>query len=569
MLDSTLKTARGISYSQLYEGDIPNIESLIEKVPSKTAIAFVSYIIFQMDFRRISKYGREDEFSIIAPVIMQTDEEMKRRFYNFTRGQVNPIDHYINRYAFLQLIDLLLSHHNNENRALTTDDYSNLLKAYLVFCEKHLNLTAKVITNMSFTAEDMLNYYLPVQLLTNDIEYPQNIALELIKSNKFFVDFPKQDKAFAHYFSLFLKYKGLKNASDYMICVFQPALILEINDLRTNEIGFGPENSMFNTFMDNICVDINNYQPDEHLNSLRERPVYKLEEGKYAILSMKFFISKLFGGVLFDMADGLTEIHEFDNRVKAYNTLKQRKGEVFSEQFLLYGLLHNILGKRFPVQIEAPAMRDKIGSGEPDYYARRNDRVFVFEFKDIQMNQVTKTSVNSDVIKSYLYENFVQSKSGRAKGVGQLAKVISEKLSAIYNNVDSHSAYNRLKIYPVLVYSDNNFDIEGVSYYLQKEFKKIKPSVDGYDIKDVIMVSIDMLMMFEIHFKNSRLKFDVIVNEYLAYRNSSSKLQAVPFNKYLFQYAHKKRLMYKHSQTFHQTFDDLLMMEKDMSVNHS
>lgn len=372
MVDLTLKTGRGISYSQLYEGDIPNVESLIENVPSKTAIAFVSYIIFRMDFRRIGKYGREeDEFSIIAPIIMQTDEEMKRRFYNFTGGHVNPIDQYINRYAFLQLIDSLLSHHNNENRALTTDDYTNLLKAYLVFCERYLDFTTGAIMNMTFTAEDMLNYYLPVQLLTNDIECPQNIALELIKSKKFFVDFPKQDKVFAHYFALFLKYKGLKDVSDYTGCVFQPALMLEVNDLRTNEIGFGPDNSMFNTFMDNICVDTNNYQPDEHLNSLRERPVYKLEEGKYAILSMKFFISKLFGGVLFDMADALTEIHEFDDRVKAYNTLKQRKGEVFSEQFLLYGLLHDILGKRFPVQIEGQAMHDKIGSGEPDYYTKK------------------------------------------------------------------------------------------------------------------------------------------------------------------------------------------------------
>ena len=38
-------------------------------------------------------------------------------------------------------------------------------------------------------------------------------------------------------------------------------------------------------------------------------------------------------------------------------------------------------------------------SGEPDYYARRNNRVFIFEFKDVRLDAKTKTSCNYETIR--------------------------------------------------------------------------------------------------------------------------------------------------------------------------
>lgn len=565
MVDLTLKTARGISYSQLYDGETPNLTLLINNIPSRSAIAWLAYIIFRMDFRYIDEYGNEEsELQIFIPIMMQTNEDMKRRISNFMGDYYNGLDQYINRYSLLQLIDFVLSHHNDDNRILKKDDYTNLLKAYFVICDKYLEYTSKAYNSIDISK--LFNLYLPVQPLTNDIEYPRDISLELVKSKKFLIDFPKLDSTFARYINIFLRNRKIESASAYMSCVFEQVVTMVTSEKKTNLIEYSNDSPIQIHFMDNLCIDCGNYRQDESLNSIREFPIYKLSRNRYAILSMRFFINKLFSGILFDMADALVHEGEFENRIKAYITLKQRIGESFSEHYLLYSVLNSILSYRFPIRLEGQMMHEILASGEPDYYARRNSRIFLFEFKDIQMNQATKSSLNYEDIKTYLYENFVCSKSGRPKGIGQLVKVISLKLCDIFNKIDAFPSHECLKIYPILIYSDNSFDIEGVNYYLNNEFKKIKPVLENQDVKDVIMINIDILMSFEDYFLNGKLKFDVIVNEYLSYKESSSKHMTVPFNKFLFQYARKKNIKYNLSKTFRQTFDELLNTEKSNTV---
>ena len=306
-------------------------------------------------------------------------------------------------------------------------------------------------------------------------------------------------------------------------------------------------------------------QADDSLNDLRSRPVYRLSKEKYAILFSKFFIDKMFQGMLFDMASTLAAIGTFNDEVTAYKSLKQQVGERFSEQYLLYRTLENTLSRRMPVRKCGEALHKVLKSGEPDYYARRNNRVFIFEFKDVRLDAQTKSSCDYDTIRQKLYTSFVENEDGKPKGVKQLANVIEKKLPEILSRVDDIAPDGGLKIYPLLVYTDGSFDIEGINYYLNSEFKK---SLGGFDdrfhVKDLVMVNINLLMKLENLFVDGKIELDKVVNEYLAYKNSKEILNTVPFNKYLFQHARRKGFDMKFTGTFKETFNELMRMEQEM-----
>lgn len=301
------------------------------------------------------------------------------------------------------------------------------------------------------------------------------------------------------------------------------------------------------------------------MNDIRSKPVYRLEKDKYAILFSKFFIDKIFQGMLFDMAATLAAIGTFSDEVTAYKSLKQQVGERFSEQYMLYRTLESTLSRRMPVRMTGETLHKTLKSGEPDYYARRNNRVFIFEFKDVRLDSRTKSSCDYETIRKKLFSCFVESEEGRPKGVKQLANVIDKKLLEIISRVDDTVPDGGLKIYPVLVYTDGSFDIEGINYYLNGEFKRCLIGCDDrFQVKDLVMVNLNLLMKLENLFVSGKVDFDKVVNEYLAYKDSKEILNTVPFNKYLFQYARRKGFDVKFTRTFKKTFDELLRMEREM-----
>ena len=159
----------------------------------------------------------------------------------------------------------------------------------------------------------------------------------------------------------------------------------------------------------------------------------------------------------------------------------------------------------------------------------------------------------------------MESEEGRPKGVKQLANVIDKKLLEIISRVDDTVPDGGLKIYPVLVYTDGSFDIEGINYYLNGEFKRCLIGCDDrFQVKDLVMVNLNLLMKLENLFVSGKVDFDKVVNEYLAYKDSKEILNTVPFNKYLFQYARRKGFDVKFTRTFKKTFDELLRMEREM-----
>lgn len=119
--------------------------------------------------------------------------------------------------------------------------------------------------------------------------------------------------------------------------------------------------------------------------------------------------------------------------------------------------------------------------------------------------------------------------------------------------------------YPVLVYTDSSLDIEGFNYYLNNRFREIlshRKINSNIVVKDLVMVNVDTLIMFEKAFTDKKVKFDVLLNEYIAYKESKEQNRVVPFNKYLFQKCKQKGYFYKASYIVRDVIDEMIAREK-------
>ena len=559
----TLRKAKMISYSQLYADEKTSLDLLVLDIPTDEAVEWCSYIVFRKDNLKIG----ESDIHILTPLMFSFESELQHRLTDYLGGFYNGIDNLIDRYSLLKLTQYLIAHPNEEHHELTESEKTRLFKAYLVFCDEYLDrISMGRSMPEKYTSDDMLKCYMPITLLTNDVENFTDATLEVIKGKWFFLDFANSDKKFKKYVDDFIGAKKYNSAIEYIGYIFNIVASTTVHEPPTNIIKFRKDSGAWIDFMSGMSYDQDGEGAYDDLNDIRSKPVYRLEKDKYAILFSKFFIDKIFQGMLFDMAATLAAMGTFSDEVTAYKSLKQQVGERFSEQYMLYRTLESTLSRRIPVRMTGEALHKELKSGEPDYYARRSNRVFIFEFKDVRLDAKTKTSCDFETIRKKLFNIFVENEEGKPKGVKQLANFIEKKLPEIISRVDTSAPEGKLKIYPVLVYTDGSFDIEGINYYLNSEFKRcLSVSDDRFQVKDLLMVNLNLLMKLENLFVNGKIELDKVVNEYLAYKDSKEILNTVPFNKYLFQYARRKGFDVKFTGTFKKTFDELLKMEQEMT----
>ena len=546
MKNMELQIVKLLSYSAVFPDPHDKIEDLLADVPSNSAIEFISYTLAQKSNQLID----EHDFSIWAPWVLNTRNEVK-----------NPIGHYaeqynlgqyalIDKYAMLLLISHLLTHYNGRNEELTIDDKSNLLLAYMLCCDERIELNRNRPHN-SMSADDFVRNFMPDYLKSQDIDVPCDYRLLLIKCYMLMIEFPKQNKRFAKYVDEFCIEKGLQNAKNYLNELF--ITYLNMVSANLSNCLMEVDKACISTlhFYDNMSIDASTYKHDNDFLMMKERPILKTGPHRYNFLYMRMFLNKAFTGLLFDMRDSLVKRGVLDSD-KGYMNLRSFLGEEFSEQFFFYTLMYRCFGKHY-VSYSGKELYQALGKGMPDYYMRRGNRVYIFECKDAQIASSKKLSGDYETIKNAIFEKYVANTKGHGKGVTQLANVIIDKLPKILNDVDNASPKGVKYVFPIIIYFDNCFDIEGPSYLLNKEFKRLMnniPITTDIVVKDVVMVNIEQLMRLENFFANDKLKLATLINAYIDYKKMSELNQVFPFNKFLFQEARKKGYKLKKTKWF-------------------
>ncbi|MDR0962102.1 MAG: hypothetical protein LBM62_06050 [Mediterranea sp.] len=561
---------RQISYSCVFPNGTDTLSELLKIIPSKSAIAWASYMLTKKKMMTIEQ--KEADFFI--PLLFKMNRNLQQTITNYLQSIAHNFSNYvfIDEVSLLILIEYLLENHNENDTDVysSEDDFSNMIIAYLMCCDEKLRHTTKSLNEVS-NVDSLMALYLPEQLRYNDIYYPKDYRVEFMRFY-YFMTFCESDVTFKKYLELFLQENNIKKWDDYLYFVFETYLTLSTNkEGSTNTIKIEPDLYYGRKFLDYMCVDIGKFKRTSDFTSLRSQPVYYHGDNTYRIIFMGFFIDKMFQSFLFDFASILMKHEKI-----SYSQLKTLVGNKFTESDLFYKFANSCFSKTCKKLISGQDLKVYLNNGEPDFYIRKGKSLFLFEFKDVMLNAKTKHCEDVSQIKTEILELFEsstiekstgkQKKKSQAKGITQLLNVIETKLDIIIQKADRIEIVDKFSVYPVIIYQDCCFDIEGVNYILKERFEELKQTKnisDKYLVKQCVMMSLERMIALEDYFYDGRLQLDNLIDNYILECDKSEQNKLLPFNKFIMRQAWK--LGYKHemSTRFKKVLN--LMIEKNPS----
>lgn len=560
MLKKTLQVKTLLSYSVVFPERHDKIEDLLSDVPSATAVEVISHMLSK-------KMNGENELEIWIPWHMNTRNDVWNKINQYVQQNINLT--FIEPYSMLLLISRILTCYNGRNDKLTKDDCSNLLMAYMLCCDERIELN-KDLPYDTMTADEFVKNYMPDCLKSYDIEWPRDFRLLLIKCYMLLLEFPKHNAKFANYVDEFCKDRKLQNAKYYFDQLFKTYLELLSEDKSNCRMRIEEGDQDAREFFDNMSMDTSHYKHDNDFLMMRERPILKTGSNVYNFMFMNMFLDKAYTGLLFDMKDVLVKREILDAK-EGYINLRAFLGEEFSERFFYYTLMEKCYGNHY-LRYSGEELENTLGEGMPDYYMRRGNCLFVFECKDAQIASTKKLSGDYEIVKNAIFDKFVVNAKGHSKGIMQLAKVVEEKLPIILTKMDTAtSSETKFVVFPIIVYFDDCFDVEGPSYLLNKEFRKLINNAScsaNFVIRDIVMINIEMLMMLENLFADDKLELATLINSYIDFKSLNEIYHVFPFNKYMFLEAQNKGFeLSKTTRWFDEINQNLVDMDKKGKEN--
>lgn len=257
---------------------------------------------------------------------------------------------------------------------------------------------------------------------------------------------------------------------------------------------------------------------DDFIN-IRNYPVYKKTDGTYIVLNPFFIMDKFTISLKFFLVKSF-----WDNNIQGDFSNFYNKD--FSEKFLMYNLFESIFDYKYFVKKKT--LGEEEAKDEPDYYFRYNNKIFIFEYKDILINKDVKVSRDIGKILSELKKKLLQDKSSN-KGIGQLVKHINNIDNNEFPFDDGIKTNKSLKIYPILVLSDRKLEILGINYQFNQWFRDELDDLSHKNIKvqDLVVMSLDSFIVFKNKFKQDKENFRKMLDEHIIEMKKSEKSKSL------------------------------------------
>ncbi|MFD2586085.1 hypothetical protein ACFSQJ_04040 [Croceitalea marina] len=322
----------------------------------------------------------------------------------------------------------------------------------------------------------------------------------------------------------FYKYYGVENYNEYLRRLLGITHSVLMKDKETHtEIHL--EDPSHEDFIDKHILSPDDIASELDFVTLRSKPLYKIEDLRYRIISPLFVIEMIYNGLYFRLKlinDKLPD----DQKVKGLYGLKTYE---YSEQYALDTILKEIFGNRY-VQKSGKEL-DQVMNSAPDYYVRNGKRSMLFESKDILISKESKTSPDYKVLNDELRLKLFENEKSKPKAVRQLVANIEILLKgeAAYDPI---FPTKRGIIRPVLVVHYRMFNTAGmnsiVNSWFKDELTKLEKSgLDVSRVQDIVIIDIDTLMFNKEALQSKKIQlWDVLMEyqeDYLRFELSKAK----------------------------------------------
>ncbi|QIE59297.1 hypothetical protein G5B37_06885 [Rasiella rasia] len=415
----------------------------------------------------------------------------------------------ISRESSLMLSEIILANRDsllegNENEGIDEDEI-NLFKTYLLInlqankkqnlgdAQDNIDRMAEMLIAMSFSSADTGLFE------DNDLEFAKLLYATVIKF-EFLLDFVSEDEnqylgeALAKEFNQ----ENLEQLN-YQVKLLV-ATLLRMKHL--NSYILTPDREDHINFLNTLTkaeIDVS-----DDFTNLKKFPLYKIDETQFSLVDYFYLLDKFFKSVRFILKDAFIAHHGLEPDDSSFFAFYNSD---FSEEVVMKKVLDEIFHWKYMVKRQETATRDN----EPDYYVRHNNKIYLFENKDILVRADIKSSSDIEKIKKLLDKKFVHD-GDRHVGIGQLITSIQQIINKTFAYDDYANQKNNLSIYPILLVSDRVFEIPGMNYLLNKRYNELVQERLGnmYNpslIKPLTFVDIDTLIFWAPYLKEKDRNF--------------------------------------------------------------
>ena len=278
-------------------------------------------------------------------------------------------------------------------------------------------------------------------------------------------------------------------------------------------------------FLEKCAIQTPEYEANELTDFiiLREQPLFKVEEGKYRIVSEVFLIEKIFKNLYFRF-DAINRNLSGPNRI---NELHSFIALEFSEKELFYELMKLSFSNQ-ETHFSGAQLAQMDITGAPDYLFKEDGNIYLFENKDILLKAEIKNSYDFERIKNELIKKlYIDPSNDKPKAVIQLTKSIERILNNEYAGITRGEEPLKF-IYPILVLHDRVFSVEGLNFFVNKWFQleliKLKErGIEVSKVRPITVINIDTFALFHEQIKNCPMGFSAYLESYIDFADLDCK----------------------------------------------
>ena len=418
----------------------------------------------------------------------------------------------INTFTMMSVFQLLLNNRKGNCVDLSQTDEEKLLylKLILIANESRINKSKEFYNTIQEAATDDTFFYgkcfWPLLLAESDVNETINVGFEMFRL-KSIIDYiivhhPDAKDVIKDFF----QERGFDGYISYATCFFIIYLDFITNFTNNGVLRTGiAENEQARKLL--MPLIANTQKIDTFLN-LKSHPLYYYNNAFY-VINWSYLLSQIYIGTFMALEKELRTIGICD--------LKKEAG-VIMEKTLFKNVLTNSFGK-----IWQKASFDETGGDKPDAIIQMGNNLFIIELKDRLMDEGTMESFDFKCIEKHFRESFIEKvihEKGKdkvkKKGIGQLASYITNYVGGRYKEFP----YNpKLNIYPIIVYTDYKYRLNGLNHYLSTEFNSIIDKDENLSslkrrIRPMTIIGLDCFFDLQVKFQKKKVKLAYAIDNY-------------------------------------------------------
>lgn len=526
MIDTRPKLLVLLDYKEYYGIDksIEDAEELIKNIPSQTLLNYISGFSVFLYLNENNELAGKIQFALVSDLLNKCSITVQQKWVTEVKRQDKmgntPIMFW--NYSNLLFYGLIFKTFNDlDSRDITGDEAKRLFDAYLIIngiANRKVQIDEETIKKAD-EEKRIEEVIMPSFIYQKDYASSLDFSNQVIRGVAFFQYLENDSK----YKTLIKEYYVEKNVSGYLR-MFRNLMVL-FSELRIGEdlakrkqlVDLYPifiNNDVDMKYVETLCInsEIKSYSADNSFSILRNKFLYQLNEFKFLLLNINFLLDQFYKAQIFSF--------------NAFLKAKGIKGDFLSEKgknFTESTYLPMVLNTCFPhyIKFYADACINSNNEELCDAYLRDSNKVCLVEFKDVLLNASIKNSADKVKLFAEFDKKIVSNQTNKPKGITQLINAIKDIDS---NSIAFDTIYNNLiEIYPVIIYTDLSFGIEGINKLFKEKFRKEleKENLKNVIVKNLTFINLNYFEVHEDYFGKNILDFFQILDGYHKHTSNS------------------------------------------------